>query len=147
VSTIGLGVLPVIYVATDHPRFANYTFHPIQGWLGLMVFLAALWLFRITHKALGRNWSVSLEVREKHALVTEGPYRSVRHPMYSAFWLWGVAQALLLPNVLAGLSGLLGFGLLFFLRVDREEALMVEFFGDQYRDYMSRTRKIIPKVY
>ena len=45
-------------------------------------------------------------------LVTEGIYGRVRHPMYTAFWLWAVAQALLLPNWIAGFSGLIGFGTL-----------------------------------
>ncbi len=72
---------------------------------------------------------------------------AVRHPMYTAFWLWAVAQALLLPNWVAGLSGLLGFGTLYFLRVGQEERLMIEAFGDAYRAYMERTARLIPWLY
>jgi protein-S-isoprenylcysteine O-methyltransferase Ste14 len=104
-------------------------------------------LFRRTHKALGRNWSVTLEVRERHELVTQGVYRRVRHPMYSAFWLWAIAQALLLPNWFAGFSGIVGFGALFFLRVGREERLMIENFGDEYRRYMAQTWRVLPGLY
>jgi protein-S-isoprenylcysteine O-methyltransferase Ste14 len=111
------------------------------------VFAAALWLFHRTHKDLGRNWSVTLEVRDRHTLVTNGVYSRVRHPMYLAFWLWAVAQALLLPNWIAGPAGLIGFGTLFFLRVGREEALMIETFGDEYRRYMARTSRILPGIY
>jgi protein-S-isoprenylcysteine O-methyltransferase Ste14 len=71
----------------------------------------------------------------------------VRHPMYSAFWLWALAQALLLPNWIAGPAGLIGFGTLFFLRVGREEALIIETFGDEYRCYMERTSRILPAIY
>ena len=144
VSLTGLGILPLIYVATGFPRFADYPFRPIQAWLGVAVALASLVMFRLTHRALGRNWSVTLEVRESHKLITEGVYRRVRHPMYTAFWLWAVAQALLLPNWVAGLSGLFGFGTLYFLRVGHEERLMVEAFGDAYTDYMNRTGRIVP---
>src|SRR5262249_44744690 len=91
--------------------------------------------------------SVTLEVREQHALVTNGVYSRVRHPMYSAFWLWALAQALLLPNWIAGPAGLIGFGTLFFLRVGREEALMIETFGDEYRRYMARTSRVLPGIY
>src|SRR5262249_46104822 len=70
ISAGGLLVLPLLYVFTDQPRFANYPFHAWQACLGAAIFAAALWLFRRTHKDLGRNWSVTLEVRERHTLVT-----------------------------------------------------------------------------
>ena len=72
--------------------------------------------------------------------MTEGIYRFVRHPMYSAFFAWGVAQALLLPNWIAGPAGLVGFAILFFGRVGREEQMMIEAFGDQYRALHGRVR-------
>jgi protein-S-isoprenylcysteine O-methyltransferase Ste14 len=147
ISATGLGIIPFLYVISDAPRFANYTFHPWQAWLGAAVFAAALWLFYRTHKDLGRNWSVTLEVRDQHTLVTSGVYSRVRHPMYSAFWLWALAQVLLLPNWIAGPAGLVGFGTLFLLRVRREEAMMIETFGDDYRRYMERTSRILPGVY
>jgi protein-S-isoprenylcysteine O-methyltransferase Ste14 len=147
ISATGLGILPAIYVFGNAPAFANYAFRPWQAWLGAAVFAAALWLFYRTHKDLGRNWSVTLEVREHHTLVTSGVYARVRHPMYSAFWLWAIAQALLLPNWIGGPAGLVGFGALFFLRVGREEALMIETFGEEYRRYMARTARVLPGVY
>lgn len=147
ISLTGLGILPFVYIATGFPRFADYAFRPAQAWIGLAVAIASLVMFRLTHKALGRNWSVSLQVRESHKLISDGIYRHVRHPMYTAFWLWAVAQALLLPNWFAGCAGLVGFGILFFGRVKREEDLMLESFGDDYREYMSRTSRVIPWIY
>jgi protein-S-isoprenylcysteine O-methyltransferase Ste14 len=147
ISLTGLGILPFAYVAKDIPRFAAYTFHSIQAWLGLLVAIAALAMFHLTHRALGRNWSLSLDVRQDHQLVTDGIYRRVRHPMYSAFWLWTIAQALLLPNWVAGFSGMVGFGILFFGRVGREEQMMLETFGDRYRAYMARTGRIFPSIF
>lgn len=147
ISFTGLGLLPFIYVATGFPRFANYQFQPIFAVIGTIVAAAALVLFHLTHRALGRNWSVSLDLRESHRLVTEGVYRYVRHPMYSAFWLWAIAQALLLPNFVAGLSGLIGFGTLYFFRVGQEERLMVDGFGAEYSDYMARTGRVVPRLF
>lgn len=147
ISLSGLGFLPFLYVVTGFPKFASYTFHPVQGWLGLLVAAAALLMFQLTHRALGRNWSVSLDVREDHQLVSEGVYQRVRHPMYSAFWLWGIAQALLLPNWVAGFAGLLGFGTLYFGRVAKEERMMLETFGDSYRVYMARTGRVFPPLF
>jgi protein-S-isoprenylcysteine O-methyltransferase Ste14 len=146
-SLTGLGIVPCIYLATRFPRFADYTFSPVQGYLGIVVDVAMLWLFYRTHRDLGRNWSVSLDLRESHTLVTSGVYAYVRHPMYAGFWLMALAQVLLLPNWIAGPAGLVGFGTLFFGRVHREEAMMISGFGDEYRAYMRRTARVLPWIY
>lgn len=146
-SFSGLGLIPLIYVLTGQPKFADYAFRPTQAWIGTLVLAAAMILFYRTHRDLGRAWSVTLELRDRHTLVTRGIYERLRHPMYAAFWLWALAQALLLPNWIAGPAGLVGFGTLFFLRVGREEALMAETFGDEYRRYMARTSRILPGIY
>jgi protein-S-isoprenylcysteine O-methyltransferase Ste14 len=146
-SLTGLGIIPFIYVVTRFPRFADYPFSPVQGYLGLAVFVVALWLFWRTHHDLGHNWSVSLDLRESHTLVTSGVYAYVRHPMYTAFWLMALAQVLMLPNWIAGPAGLVGFGTLFFGRVYREEEMMIAGFGDEYRAYMQRTARVVPWLY
>ena len=147
ISFSGMFVIPAIYVMTGEPNFAGYQFQPVLAWFGTAVFAFSLWLFHRTHRDLGRNWSVTLEVRVEHSLVMSGVYGRIRHPMYSAFWLWAVAQALLLPNWVAGSAGIVGFGTLFFFRIGREEQLMAETFGDQYRQYVARTHRIIPGIF
>jgi protein-S-isoprenylcysteine O-methyltransferase Ste14 len=147
VSFTGLFIVPVIWVTSGAPRVADYAFQPALAWLGAAVFAAALYGFYRTHRDLGRSWSVTLEIRQTHRLVTTGVYRHVRHPMYAAFFLWALAQALLLPNWIAGPAGLLGFGTLFALRVGREERMMEAAFGDAYRDYAARTWRVCPGVF
>jgi protein-S-isoprenylcysteine O-methyltransferase Ste14 len=147
ISTCGLGIIPALFVFTAALQSADYPMQFWQPWMGTVVFALALWMFHRTHKDLGKNWSVTLEVRTEHALVTSGIYQYLRHPMYSAFWLWAIAQLLLLPNWIAGLSGLIGFGMLYFFRVRREEAMMLDTFGNEYRDYMKRSWRIIPRFY
>lgn len=147
VALLGLGVVPGFYVATGIPQAADY---PAGAWavaIGAIAFVAAMWVFRRTHKALGRNWSITLEIRDRHELVSNGPYAFVRHPMYTSFLLMGIGQAFLLPNWVGGLAGLVGFAILFFLRVDEEERMMMETFGPQYRVYMEKTKRIIPYIY
>jgi protein-S-isoprenylcysteine O-methyltransferase Ste14 len=146
-SFCGLFVVPLIFVLTDQPSFANYPFRPLLGFAGVVVFGGALALFYRIHRELGRSWSVTLEIRDRHVLVTEGLYRYLRHPMYSAFWLWALAQLLLLPNWIAGPAGLIGFGILFFGRVGAEERMMLATFGEEYQAYMQRTKRIIPGIY
>ena len=147
VSFAGLFLVPFVYVLTGQPAFANYPFRPLQAWIGTLVLVGALVLFWRTHRDLGRAWSVTLEVRAQHRLVAHGIYARLRHPMYAAFWLWALSQALLLPNWIAGPAGLVGFGTLFFARVGREERMMLDTFGDEYRAYMARTKRIVPGIY
>ena len=66
--------------------------------------------------------------------------------MYSAHWLWGIAQALLIHNWIAGLASLVIIIPIYVLRVRREEHMMLEQFGDEYRTYMSRTGRIFPRI-
>lgn len=147
VSGTGLGILPLIFLFSGWPSFASYT----PGWaqiaIGIAVAILALVMFRLTHQALGRFWSVSLDIRDGHKLVTEGIYARLRHPMYSAFWLMALGQALLVPNWVAGLAGLVGFGFLFFLRIGPEERMMEDKFGQDYVSYKSRTDRIIPGIW
>ena len=146
-ALFGLAILPGFYVLTGIPGAAD---RPASVWavaLGTIVFCLALWVFRRSHKELGRNWSITLEIRDRHELVCGGPYALVRHPMYTSFMLMGLGQAFLLPNWVAGISGLVGFAVLFLLRVDKEERMMLENFGSQYRAYMERTKRIVPYLY
>jgi protein-S-isoprenylcysteine O-methyltransferase Ste14 len=146
-SFTGLGIVPSVYLAVHFPRSADYPYMPVLTYLGIAVGAAYLWLFWRTHRDLGKNWSVSLDLRERHTLVTTGVYALVRHPMYSAFWLMALAQVLLLPNWIAGPAGFVGFGILFFGRVRREEAMMMSAFGEEYRTYADRTARVVPWLY
>ncbi|MFN3719392.1 MAG: protein-S-isoprenylcysteine O-methyltransferase [Rhizobium rhizophilum] len=115
--------------------------------LGTLTGIAFLWLFRRSHKDLGKNWSVTLEVREGHQLVTQGVYAHVRHPMYASFLLWGITQALLIPNWIAGFAGLVAVLALYAVRQSREEAMMRETFGAEYDAYCARTKRLVPGIF
>ena len=143
---VGLFLIPGLYAVTGFPAAAERPLVPVVGWLGLVPQATALWLFRRSHLDLGRNWSISLEIRDRHALVETGVYRLIRHPMYSSFFLLGLAQLLLLPNWVAGPSGIVGAAVLYACRVGREEQMMLERFGDHYRDYMAHTKQLIPWI-
>ncbi len=147
VSSLGLGYIPAAWVFTDFLDSFDYPPKIHLTLLGTLVLIFTLRLFRLTHKALGKMWSHSLDLREDHKLVTTGIYEKVRHPMYSAFWLWALGAAILLPNWIAAASGLIGFGTLFFLRVGQEEVMMQNEFGEEYSAYVERTKRIIPGIY
>jgi protein-S-isoprenylcysteine O-methyltransferase Ste14 len=147
ISFSGLFLVPLFYVLTDRPALATYPFSQAAAWIGAVVLITSMVLLYVTHRDLGRLWSISLEIRDRHQLVTHGIYEKLRHPMYTSFWLWAISQALLLPNWIAGAAGLIGFGILFFARIGHEEQMMLETFGDDYRAYMARTYRLIPGIY
>ena len=139
--------VPLIWVAAPVFAFADYPLRPIPFIAGIICLALGLWLFYRSHADLGPNWSITLEVREKHQLVTQGIYRRVRHPMYLAILLYSLGQALALPNWLAGPAYGLAFVLLFALRVGPEERMMREEFGPDYEAYMARTKRLVPGVW
>jgi protein-S-isoprenylcysteine O-methyltransferase Ste14 len=140
-------LFPIVYLFTPLLSFADYELPAFAPWCGAAVMVFALWLFWRSHADLGQNWSVTLEVRKEHQLVTRGVYRLIRHPMYLSIWLWCVAQGLLLENWLAGWSVFVTFSAMYFLRTPREEQMMREFFGDEYRAYSSRTGRLFPQIF
>lgn len=144
---LGMFVLPMIYVLTPWFKVADYSLPVWANVLGILIFAIALWLFWRSHHDLGRNWSPTLQVRSEHTLITRGIYQKIRHPMYTALWLWAIAQGLLLTNWIAGLSGVVTFGILYVARVGNEEKMMVEQFGDQYRAYMQQTKRLLPYLF
>ncbi len=144
---IGNLLLPVVYLFTPLLRFANYSLPSAAPWCGTITLAASLWLFWRSHVDLGANWSATLEIRKGHELITRGVYRLIRHPMYLAILLFGLAQGLLLPNWLAGWLALGTFLLLYVVRFPREEQMMREQFGQAYDDYARRTGRLIPRLF
>lgn len=139
-------LLPLLYLFTPLLNFANYDLPPAAPWIGAVLMLVALWLFWRSHADLGLNWSATLELRKEHTLVTSGVYRLIRHPMYASIFLFSLAQAILLPNWVAGWSAFVPFTVLYLIRAPREEQMMCTFFGDEYRDYMRRTGRLFPRI-
>ncbi len=149
ILTLGVGVLPILYTFTDSLAFADYGLSPgamtALTVTGTFLLLCALWLFWRSHQDLGGNWSPSLEITTEQTLVTAGVYSTVRHPMYTSQLLFGLAQACLLLNWIAGLGGITAFVLLYFVRIPREERMMLDHFGDAYGAYAARTGRILPR--
>jgi len=142
----GMQVIPVLYVLTSWLDFADYHLPTWAGLVGAAIFALALWLYWRSHADLGGNWSPLLQIKEGHSLVTHGVYHYIRHPIYAADWLWGIAQALLLQNWIAGLAALASVLPVYLYRVPREEQMMLENFGEEYRLYVSRTGRVIPRL-
>jgi protein-S-isoprenylcysteine O-methyltransferase Ste14 len=145
-AAVGMFGLPLVELLTGWLDFADYHLPDWVILLGAAVFAFALWLLWRSHADLGRQWSARLEIQEGHALITEGIYRHVRHPMYAAHFLWAIAQLVLLHNWIAGPAFLVAFLPLYLRRVPREEQMLLDHFGEQYRAYVAHTGRIIPRL-
>ena len=113
-------------------------------WAGAVLGLASLGLWTWTQVELGTLWSAQLQLREHHHLVTTGPYSRMRHPLYTAMIAWAVSLALVSANwIFIGVAVVTAS--VFFIRVPREEQMMIEQFGDEYLEFMQRAGRFLPK--
>jgi len=145
VAGIGM-VVPLLYLFTPWLDFANYNLPWPSGWVGTAAFAGAIFMLWRSHADLGLNWTARLKVARQHSLVTNGVYRRIRHPMYTAHLLWAIAQGLLLANWFAGWAFLVLSIPLYIMRIPKEEQMMLEHFGEQYRSYIDRTGRLIPRI-
>lgn len=143
---LGMQLLPMVYGLTSWLDFADTALPALTGWVGALLFASALLIMARAYTDLGRNWSMTLELREEHELITRGIYAVIRHPIYAALWLWAIAQVLMLHNWIVGPAGLFTCMVVYLERVPREERMMVAQFGDAYRAYMARTGRVLPRL-
>ena len=136
--------MPLIWGGSSVFSFADYTLHLGSLVVGVACYVIGLVLFYRSHTDLGTNWSVTLQIRDKHRLITRGVYRRVRHPMYVALLLYAIGQALVVPNWIAGPSYVIALAILFTCRIGVEERMMLEEFGDDYAEYVTSTNRFIP---
>lgn len=144
-AAVGVMALPFATIFWPWPPAWVAPASPAGVIAGAVIFAIADLLFWRSHADLGRQWSPTLEIKQDHALITRGVYRFIRHPMYASMWLMAIAQALLLPHWAGALSGLVGFGAVYIARINREEAMMSELFGQAWDEYVRRTGRLMPR--
>lgn len=114
--------------------------------IGILLGMIALLWFIWVHRSLGSNLSVRLRIKESQTLAVDGPYRWIRHPMYTAFYVLHIAVFFLTANWFIGVTWLAGLTIIILLRVKREEAMLLARFGDKYNAYMERTGRFLPRI-
>ena len=137
----------LVLYAIDHPwmQAINFILSAWLRWIGFAVGIMSIGLLIWTELELGRQFSPQLKLRQDHQLITSGPYARIRHPLYTAVYAFGLSLALVSANwffVAFFLVSMVGLG----ARVPKEEQMLVEQFGEEYRLYMERTRRYWPKV-
>jgi protein-S-isoprenylcysteine O-methyltransferase Ste14 len=141
-----LWLSPLVYLINPHwmawskiglPEWARW----LGVAIGILCVLGIYWLF----SSIGSGITPTSATRKQHTLVTSGPYRWVRHPLYTVGASMFIAFGMVADNwFIAGL-GVLTF-ILMAVRTPKEEANLIEKFGDEYREYMKRTGRFFPKL-
>jgi len=114
-------------------------------WIGAGLGVLNLPLLVWVHHTLGKQWSTDLQLKEGHTLITDGPYRWIRHPMYTTLFSFFVGLMLVSANWLVVMLVILSIFVLY-MRIGKEEKMMIEQFGDEYRAYMRCTGRLLPRL-
>lgn len=113
-------------------------------WLGVGIGLLCIFMIYWLFSSIGSGISPTSATRRQHTLVTSGPYRWVRHPLYTVGSSLFISFGMMADNWFIAALGLLAF-IAMAIRTPKEEANLVEKFGDEYREYMKRTGRFLPK--
>jgi protein-S-isoprenylcysteine O-methyltransferase Ste14 len=127
-------------------RFAYVLAYP-NGvrWLGALILAGGIVLLWASHHHLGRSFHSLVVAKEDQVLVETGPYRLIRHPIYSAYMMNYVGGGLLAGNLVLTVVPVISFAVLVCLRMGKEEQVLIDKFGGRYVEYMQRTGRLIPR--
>ena len=145
-SLIGFLIVFVAPYSESHNLFVMVGGDALR-YFGLIIFLAGYVFMVWGPLHLGEQYSLLVTIQEEHKLVTDGPYRYMRHPRYSGiiFWVFGVALIFLsIPALVLAVL----MSALMLIRVPKEEKVLHGEFGKEWEEYCKRTtKKVIPFVY
>jgi len=114
-------------------------------WIGFAIGIVTVFFWTWVQVTLDTQWSPQLQLTKDHRLITNGPYARIRHPLYAGMCGWFVSLSLLTANwIFVAACCLTVIGLLW--RIPKEEQMMIEAFGDEYKTYMQRTGRFFPKL-
>ena len=145
---LGLVTMAGLIAFIVNPATMAWSSMPLPAWarwVGVGIGVAAGVLLTWTFRNLGENLTDTVVTRNKHTLITTGPYAWVRHPFYTAAALAMVANALVAANWFILATGVAVFVLLV-IRLRTEEANLIARFGDAYRAYAARTGRFVPRL-
>jgi protein-S-isoprenylcysteine O-methyltransferase Ste14 len=145
---LGIAAMLSVLCFVIDPAWMAWSSVPLLArlrWIGVAIGALGGALLVWTLKHLGTNLTDTVVTRQKHTMITSGPYAYVRHPFYVAAALAFLANSLVTANWFVFVTGGLALALLV-VRCRTEEAKLIERFGDAYRDYMRRTGRFWPRV-
>jgi protein-S-isoprenylcysteine O-methyltransferase Ste14 len=145
VTIIGIIGLFLYLLAPPWWTWTELPFGEGVQWLGLVLTIMPIFFLIWVHRHLDSQWSIALELQEDHKLITSGPYRRIRHPMYLGIFVYTIGMILISSDLLV----LLFFAFTIWVnyrRIPREEQMMIDEFGVEYQEYMAKTGKLLPRI-
>jgi protein-S-isoprenylcysteine O-methyltransferase Ste14 len=141
------GITIAVFVGSMVKRYPPTRMGGALFWVGLALIVTGITIRAVAIATLWRYFTVDVSIREGHELVDRGLYGVIRHPAYTgsllsflglgfAFGNW-LSVAIIAATTIAGFS----------YRISVEETALIEHFGDRYRDYMRRSKRLIPGIY
>jgi protein-S-isoprenylcysteine O-methyltransferase Ste14 len=118
----------------------------IAEYLGVAICAIGLFAVIWSRKTLGDDWSRDVELKQGHELVERGPYRFVRHPIYTSHLLMGLGTAIA-SGLLVAFVGLLLFFIGFWIKLKQKESLLLSHFPEEYPAYKARVKALVPFVF
>jgi protein-S-isoprenylcysteine O-methyltransferase Ste14 len=144
-----IALIAFLLIYTINPSWLEVLSVPFPNWLrwvGVTLGIISLALYAWSRTSLGEEWSSQIQIHQQHHLVTSGPYAWMRHPIYLAMTIYLISISLVSANWF--LIAFLVVSILdLALRIPKEEQMMIEAFGDEYKDYMRRTGRMFPHIH
>jgi protein-S-isoprenylcysteine O-methyltransferase Ste14 len=149
---IGLAVGISVMLLLLSPLFNHFRLGQLEagwftGWLGIIMMLLGIFLRFWATRVLGRFYTRTLLTTADHRIVQDGPYRLLRHPGYSGSLLVWIGAGWAANNWIVFACVTLIFCLSYLYRIQTEETMLKAKFGEEYEDYVRRTRRLIPFIY
>jgi protein-S-isoprenylcysteine O-methyltransferase Ste14 len=117
------------------------------GWLGVLMMAAGIGLRIWATRVLGAFYTRTLRITNEHRVVMDGPYRVIRHPGYAGTLLTVIGAGIATLNIISIVAIIVAAIYAYHHRMASEEKMLADSFGDEYRQYMIHTRRIIPFIY
>ncbi len=147
VGIIGMFISIILYLLA--PPWFLWSQLPLPTLLrtiGTIIGISTLPLLIWTHRTLGKYYAPVLEIKEKHTLITIGPYSRVRHPMYTVFIIFTLSMALITVNLFVSIFSIIVVSQFPFI-ARQEEIMLLKQFGSKYQNYMERTGRFFPTTF
>ena len=143
--SFGMIYFPLLNIYFSFFERFNYNFPLYLKIFSSITLVISSIIFYLSHKELADNWTPFVEVKDKQNLIKTGIYKYIRHPMYLSCWMFVLFQGFVLSNIFIGIAGILTWANLYFIRIPFEEKMMIDEFGNEYKEYMESTGRLFPK--